>query len=200
MAAYCSQWFKDTNLKANHNCSWYRVSPGCIVPNGSKILIWKQITTYWCYHYFVCNCSQWFKDTNLKANHNSFTLACFWPVIVPNGSKILIWKQITTVTEKYQLLTNCSQWFKDTNLKANHNHLLQYSSNPLIVPNGSKILIWKQITTEKALYWAITDCSQWFKDTNLKANHNSWRYYDSVCSIVPNGSKILIWKQITTHN
>ena len=144
---YCSQWFKDTNLKANHNASMNTSFPVPIVPNGSKILIWKQITTVGNLSGYDWYCSQWFKDTNLKANHNSFTLACFWPVIVPNGSKILIWKQITTVTEKYQLLTNCSQWFKDTNLKANHNHLLQYSWKALIVPNGSKILIWKQITT-----------------------------------------------------
>ena len=38
----------------------------------------------------LCYCSQWFKDTNLKANHNSrsYLLICY--IIVPNGSKILI--------------------------------------------------------------------------------------------------------------
>ena len=35
----------------------------------------------------------------------------------------------------------CSQWFKDTNLKANHNNLHAFFLFNWIVPNGSKILI-----------------------------------------------------------
>ena len=41
------------------------------------------------------SCFQWFKDTNLKANHN--------------------------LPSMFVLLEGCFQWFKDTNLKANHN-------------------------------------------------------------------------------
>ena len=36
------------------------------------------------------SCIQWFKDTNLKANHNSFSLGAFAVTAVFNGSKILI--------------------------------------------------------------------------------------------------------------
>ena len=36
---------------------------------------------------------------------------------------------------------NCSQWFKDTNLKANHNKTYTFLQGFSIVPNGSKILI-----------------------------------------------------------
>ena len=36
------------------------------------------------------NCSQWFKDTNLKANHNVILFLIVFVPIVPNGSKILI--------------------------------------------------------------------------------------------------------------
>ena len=118
-----------------------------IVPNGSKILIWKQITTLLCKKTYQDNCSQWFKDTNLKANHNLVMVFLINFLIVPNGSKILIWKQITTYWSRKELRFNCSQWFKDTNLKANHNFLLLTYLPPVIVPNGSKILIWKQITT-----------------------------------------------------
>ena len=35
-------------------------------------------------------------------------------------------------------------------------------------------------------------CFQWFKDTNLKANHNSLDYLNLDNSVVSNGSKILI--------
>ena len=35
----------------------------------------------------------------------------------------------------------CFQWFKDTNLKANHNAKGSLRINPEVVSNGSKILI-----------------------------------------------------------
>ncbi|EEB23442.1 hypothetical protein BACDOR_03893 [Phocaeicola dorei DSM 17855] len=35
----CFQWFKDTNLKANHNCSLSASRVVIVVSNGSKILI-----------------------------------------------------------------------------------------------------------------------------------------------------------------
>ena len=143
----CTQWFKDTNLKANHNLLLSLPSACCAVLNGSKILIWKQITTCCeaCTHFFCC--TQWFKDTNLKANHNKMGRVKYHQLAVLNGSKILIWKQITTRWHWYTLSCCCTQWFKDTNLKANHN-----LTTPILflfhaVLNGSKILIWKQITT-----------------------------------------------------
>ena len=36
---------------------------------------------------------------------------------------------------------NCFQWFKDTNLKANHNPFRRTPNNGIIVSSGSKILI-----------------------------------------------------------
>ena len=38
----------------------------------------------------------------------------------------------------------------------------------------------------------MKDCFQWFKDTNLKANHNISNFRDDLEEIVSNGSKILI--------
>ncbi len=35
-------------------------------------------------------------------------------------------------------------------------------------------------------------CLQWFKDTNLKANHNIKQLHKKVVNAVSNGSKILI--------
>ena len=35
----CFQWFKDTNLKANHNMDLNTVKKMQVVSNGSKILI-----------------------------------------------------------------------------------------------------------------------------------------------------------------
>ena len=40
-----------------------------------------------------------------------------------------------------QKFISCFQWFKDTNLKANHNALSIRATEYLVVSNGSKILI-----------------------------------------------------------
>ena len=144
-------------------------------------------------------CFQWFKDTNLKANHNHQPIAEEQPVVVSNGSKILIWKQITTSIRLERFNKCCFQWFKDTNLKANHNFIFIKDLWGQVVSNGSKILIWKQITTYTYLWQWTYCCFQWFKDTNLKANHNGFHAGHKVTKVVSNGSKILIWKQITTN-
>ena len=128
------------------------------VSNGSKILIWKQITTYLTEHIAISDCFQWFKDTNLKANHNVIANFKSTSATVSNGSKILIWKQITTQTMVFALTTYCFQWFKDTNLKANHNNSTSSGQFDWTVSNGSKILIWKQITTficSSSVFWIL---------------------------------------------
>ena len=195
----CSLWFKDTNLKANHN--W--VGTGCAesyaVLYGSKILIWKQITTQGQNVQLGMRCSLWFKDTNLKANHNKPSHISIVCLAVLYGSKILIWKQITTLIFMTILNLSCSLWFKDTNLKANHNTILNYEIKFLAVLYGSKILIWKQITTRCTRTVSPSCCSLWFKDTNLKANHNCTVLVCLNSVAVLYGSKILIWKQITTR-
>ena len=38
-------------------------------------------------------------------------------------------------------MLGCFQWFKDTNLKANHNVLMPVYNSERVVFNGSKILI-----------------------------------------------------------
>ena len=44
-----------------------------------------KITSKW-----KVRCFQWFKDTNLKANHNYIPISCITRKAVSNGSKILI--------------------------------------------------------------------------------------------------------------
>ena len=148
-------------------------------------------------HSLLC-CIQWLKDTNLKANHNIMLMLRYLFLAVFNGSKILIWKQITTVSSYFSWRYGCIQWLKDTNLKANHNSVCIFLLILLAVFNGSKILIWKQITTFSRRVITLFRCIQWLKDTNLKANHNHSLLLRVDVSAVFNGSKILIWKQITT--
>ncbi len=39
------------------------------------------------------------------------------------------------------MVSSCFQWFKDTNLKANHNKMITDLPVLIVVSNGSKILI-----------------------------------------------------------
>ena len=128
----CSLWFKDTNLKANHNYGIVLMKSCLAVLYGSKILIWKQITTSHVKLQTSCRCSLWFKDTNLKANHNTVFMSFFFKIAVLYGSKILIWKQITTPFQVSFRNFCCSLWFKDTNLKANHNRRSQQVSRDML--------------------------------------------------------------------
>ena len=92
----------------------------------------------------------------------------------------------------------CFQWFKDTKMKANHNVIELFPLVAVAVSNGSKILKWKQITTNRERRSKAYRCFQWFKDTKMKANHNGWFNLFFFFFAVSNGSKILKWKQITT--
>ena len=195
-----------------------------VVSNGSKVQIWKQITTVGEYGSNFGRCFQWFKGTNLKANHNQDISTYRTGYVVSNGSKVQIWKQITTDVLKgvgsfllfpmvqrykfesksqpllagYLAFAGCFQWFKGTNLKANHNKGFDIMQEKLVVSNGSKVQIWKQITTQNQQVFFDSElfpmvqrykfesksqqgiimllmrhcCFQWFKGTNLKANHN----------------------------
>ena len=83
-------------------------------------------------------------------------------------------------------------------MKANHNRIREAIRWRIAVSNGSKILKWKQITTDPYLCSLFPCCFQWFKDTKMKANHNIFTLCRYVFFAVSNGSKILKWKQITT--
>ena len=168
----CFQWFKDTKMKANHNNTPTQHIVSHAVSNGSKILKWKQITTFLCCSFASPRCFQWFKDTKMKANHNVEIIFPLLLLAVSNGSKILKWKQITTSDWFGSRSACCFQWFKDTKMKANHNRIKSLSSRDTAVSNGSKILKWKQITTRGLHSRRTGSCFQWFKDTKMKANHN----------------------------
>ena len=146
----------------------------------------------------MVRCFQWFKDTKMKANHNCRRFPAVWHHVVSNGSKILKWKQITTIVPDAFIKNSCFQWFKDTKMKANHNWCAFLNPLKIVVSNGSKILKWKQITTWRQFRRRLPGCFQWFKDTKMKANHNQRPQFLGGGRVVSNGSKILKWKQITT--
>ena len=144
-----------------------------VVLSDTKIQIWKQFTTarpiaevpHWLYYLiqrykFESNSQQqehwglrqlrciiWYKDTNLKAIHNtSWTEPCVG-IVVLSDTKIQIWKQFTTfrfVSQLQELLYYLIQRYK-------------FESN-------------SQLLTASCT--SVSRCIIWYKDTNLKAIHN----------------------------
>ena len=90
IAGSCFQWFKGTNLKANHNLG------SCIkkrMPLFPMVQRYKfESKSQQNRRRELCNssCFQWFKGTNLKANHNESGNSKFRAGAVPNSSKIEI--------------------------------------------------------------------------------------------------------------
>ena len=168
----CFQWFKGTNLKANHNSAISVRWPCLLFPMVQRYKFESKSQLIGIISNIPWSCFQWFKGTNLKANHNKHLLIKRIIQVVSNGSKVQIWKQITTdafvwndvdelfpMVQRYKFesksqlsksLSNRSNrrfsLHKDTHLKANHNILT------CVV-----MMIWLH------------------KDTHLKANHNTPR-------------------------
>ena len=117
------------------------------VSNGTKILKWKQVTTNYICNVLLKCCFQWNKDTKMKASHNDNIWFSIWLFAVSNGTKILKWKQVTTIVGQIFSSRSCFQWNKDTKMKASHNHTFDIYSFLVAVSNGTKILKWKQVTT-----------------------------------------------------
>ena len=194
----CFQWFKGTNLKANHN----RLTPLLLL-----LLLFPMVQRYKFEsksqrrrrgRFSWGSCFQWFKGTNLKANHN----LKLWEILI---LKLFPMVQRYKFESKSQLRrsnmfnnASCFQWFKGTNLKANHNLMRLCKLLFSVVSNGSKVQIWKQITTDtcveldgEALFPMVQRYK--FESKSQPIPSSIMPYF-----VVSNGSKVQIWKQITT--
>ena len=199
----------------------------------------------------IGSCVIRYKDTNLKAIHNTAGDNIVSASAVSSDTKIQIWKQFTTKNmhlhphpqlchpiQRYKFESNsqplghrpqrrrgCVIRYKDTNLKAIHNCRCRSSPRPKAVSSDTKIQIWKQFTTSDCRcvfasklchpiqrykfesnsqqvggrYWQSTGCVIRYKDTNLKAIHNTSTIAFATTSAVSSDTKIQIWKQFTTH-
>ena len=124
----CVIRYKDTNLKAIHNYGLHGAALHSAVSSDTKIQIWKQFTTEptrenqttplchpiqrykfesnsqrICTSQVQCHCCVIrYKDTNLKAIHNSRWTLPTAPVAVSSDTKIQIWKQFTTARSAFR--------------------------------------------------------------------------------------------------
>ena len=95
---------------------------------------------------FLC-CVTKYKDTNLKAIHNSNSKIQNYIAVVLLSTKIQIWKQFTTDDVGFIERHGCVTKYKDTNLKAIHNEEHTHMLFRDVVLLSTKIQIWKQFTT-----------------------------------------------------
>ena len=170
------------------------------------------------------SCCNQYKDTNLKAIHNGDATTERSEGVVAISTKIQIWKQFTTPKSNLKndvvLLQSVQRYKFESNSQLKRNSSVTLS----VVAISTKIQIWKQFTTyglpryyrDKLLQSVqrykfesnsqlgvsagklrVRCCNQ-YKDTNLKAIHNS----KSICLVnrlvVAISTKIQIWKQFTT--
>ena len=66
-------------------------------------------------------CFRYHKGTDFQANHNSGKGNWKDAVVVLDTTKVQIFKQITTVYNKYFFKTSCFRYHKGTDFQANHN-------------------------------------------------------------------------------
>ena len=119
----CFRYHKGTDFQANHNCerTWYYHV--YVVLDTTKVLIFKQITT----------------KTFLKS---------VTPHVVLDTTKVLIFKQITTHLYLNKISVCCFRYHKGTDFQANHNLFNVLLMLLFVVLDTTKVLIFKQITTE----------------------------------------------------
>ena len=83
-------------------------------------------------------------------------------------------------------------------MKANHNNVRSCHLYCHVVSSTTKIVKWKQITTEDKLPTLKGSCFQYDKDSKMKANHNNKGFDNRKKGVVSSTTKIVKWKQITT--
>ena len=134
----------------------------------------------------------------MKADHNYKSQTTNQPNTVSNGSKILKWKQTTTVV---YLSVNLAELFPMVQRYLNESrpqHTFRRNHRYRTVSNGSKILKWKQTTTihERGNLQILL-----FPMVQRYLNESRPQLRSFLCGsllTVSNGSKILKWKQTTT--
>ena len=67
---------------------------------------------------------------------------------------------------------SCFQWFKDTNLKVNHNGAARHMRLFWLFPMVQRYKFESKSQQRNERMTGQAGCFQWFKDTNLKVNHN----------------------------
>ena len=69
----CFRYHKGTDFQANHNFGRCCVASNSVVLDTTKVQIFKQITTWYCFSCSVWSCFRYHKGTDFQANHNGYS-------------------------------------------------------------------------------------------------------------------------------
>ena len=130
----CFLYHKVTKLKANHNIAPPTIDNIIAVSYITKLLNWKQITTPDHGFCLLYCCFLYHKVTKLKANHNMNQTVVLLLDAVSYITKLLNWKQITTLFFRPTTYCRCFLYHKVTKLKANHNSWIVNISATMLFP------------------------------------------------------------------
>ena len=170
-----------------------------VVLDTTKVQIFKQITTQWCFFAF-----RW------------------WLFQIPQRYRFSSKSQPLIYKDKQHI--SCFRYHKGTDFQANHNYYFMFHSQRYVVLDTTKVQIFKQITTgannikflqqlfqipqryrfsskSQQLYvMSYNDrcCFRYHKGTDFQANHNRFRLSCSHSYVVLDTTKVQIFKQITT--
>ena len=94
------------------------------------------------------SCFRYHKGTDFQANHNEVPTAEFDALVVLDTTKVQIFKQITTPGCVVTLNKSCFRYHKGTDFQANHNIMIRFIFQKIVVLDTTKVQIFKQITTD----------------------------------------------------
>ena len=161
---------------------------------------------------------------SFESNSQRFRVYNLSRCVVFYLTKILIWKQFTTRLQRLRHLNWLFSILQRYSFESNSQQFILRYVGVSVVFYLTKILIWKQFTTLCRHCVATVCCFLSYKDTHLKAIHNSnivshitfllfsilQRYsfesnsqpskeFNQISKVVFYLTKILIWKQFTTR-
>ena len=168
----CIIRYKDTNLKAIHNALPCLLFSHRVVLSDTKIQIWKQFTTLDTTLYVYVGCIIRYKDTNLKAIHNTHHLFLFFS-----------WLYYPIQRYKFE---------------SNSQHMMQILVMAEVVLSDTKIQIWKQFTTCLPISSIVLTLYYPIQRYKFESNSQLWRRNCKTYFVVLSDTKIQIWKQFTT--
>ena len=99
----CFRYHKGTDFQANHNYNNTTIQQYWVVLDTTKVLIFKQITTGGKETFLVKCCFRYHKGTDFQANHNFLVHKTYVALVVLDTTKVLIFKQITTLTGLFEV-------------------------------------------------------------------------------------------------
>ena len=147
MSLCCFRYHKGTDFQANHNTQAIRYLPIQLFQIPQRYRFSSKSQQQAVEKVKAFSCFRYHKGTDFQANHNTQAIR-YLPI------------QLFQIPQRYRFSSksqqlvvilfcccSCFRYHKGTDFQANHNYLLPFHSNFLVVLDTTKVQIFKQITT-----------------------------------------------------